>query len=167
MKRRNFILAGGAMAVWALVAGAQEPALPVIGVLFGLSDSNPEHQSFFETFIDELTRLGWKNGRTVRIEQRWTNADNKRTSAFAAELVALRPDVILTATTPVAAASHRETSTIPIVFTIVSDPVGAGFVASLRRPGGNMTGFTQTDAALGGSGLACSRRPFRALSARG
>ena len=64
MKRRNFILAGGAMAVWALVAGVQEPALPVIGVLFGLSDSNPEHQSFFETFIDELTPLGWKNGRS-------------------------------------------------------------------------------------------------------
>ena len=121
----------------------------MIGVLFGLSESNPEHRSFFEAFIDELTRLGWKDGRTARIEQRWTNADNERTSAFAAELVALRPDVILSSTTPVAAALHRETSTIPIVFTLVSDPVGAGFVASLPRPGGNITGFRKSDRGLG------------------
>jgi putative tryptophan/tyrosine transport system substrate-binding protein len=167
MKRRDFIFAGGAMAAWPLVAGAQEPALPVIGVLFGLSDSNPEHRSFFEAFIDELTRLGWTDRRAVRIEQRWTNADNKRTSAFAAELVALRPDVILTATTPAAAASHRETSTIPIVFTIVSDPVGAGFVASLRRPGGNMTGFTQTDAALGGKWLSLLKEAVPGLKRAG
>jgi putative tryptophan/tyrosine transport system substrate-binding protein len=100
MKRRDFIFAGGVMAAWPLVAGAQGPAMPVIGVLFGLSDNNPEHRSFFNAFIDEFTRLGWK----ARIEQRWTNADNKRANAFATELVALRPDVILTATTPATAA---------------------------------------------------------------
>jgi putative tryptophan/tyrosine transport system substrate-binding protein len=103
--------------------------------------------------VEELARLGWIDGRNARIEQRWTNADVNRTSAFAKELVASQPDVILAATTPATAGLHRETSTISIVFTIVSDPVGPGFVAGLPRPGGNITGFTHTDAALGGKWL--------------
>lgn len=154
MRRREFIslLGGGAVAL-PLAARAVAAGVPVIGALMGLSENNPEVRSFFGAFIDELTRLGWKDGHTVRIEQRWTNADNKRGGAFAAELVALKPGVILSATTPATAALRRETSTIPIVFTVVSDPVGAGFVASLPRPGGNMTGFSQTDAALGGKWL--------------
>ena len=119
----------------------------------GLSEDNLENRSFLDAFIDELAKLGWKDGRTVHVEQRWSKADNKRTSAFATELIALQPDVILSATTPAAAALRRETSTIPIVFTVVSDPVGAGFAASLPRPAGNMTGFTESDPALGGKWL--------------
>jgi hypothetical protein len=88
-----------------------------------------------------------------RIEQRWTNADLNRTSTLVKDLVATRPDVILTSTTPVTAALKRESSTVPIVFTIVSDPVGAGFVASLPHPGGNITGFSHTDAGMGGKWL--------------
>jgi putative tryptophan/tyrosine transport system substrate-binding protein len=119
-----------------------------------LSESDPVLRSFFDAFAQELAHLGWMDGRNVLIEQRWTNADPARASVFARELVAGQPDVVLVSTTPATAALHRETSTIPIVFTIVSDPVGAGFVASLPRPGGNMTGFTQTDAGLGGKWLA-------------
>jgi putative tryptophan/tyrosine transport system substrate-binding protein len=93
------------------------------------------------------------DGRNTRIAQRWTNADIKRTNALAKELLATSPDVIFASTTPATAALHRETSTILIIFTTVSDPVGAGFVASLPRPGDNITGFTQTDPALGGKWL--------------
>jgi putative ABC transport system substrate-binding protein len=107
--------------------------------------------------------LGWKDGRTARIEQRWTNADNKRTSAFAAELVALRPDVILSSSTPVTATLRRETSAIPIVFTVVSDPLGSGFVSGLARPFGNITGFTQSDPALGGKWLSLLREAVPGL----
>jgi putative ABC transport system substrate-binding protein len=155
MRRRDFIqgIAGSAVA-WPLAARAEQAdKVRRIGVLMGLSEDNAENRSFLDAFIDELAKLGWKDGRTVRIEQRWSKADNKRTSAFATELIALQPDVILSATTPAAAALRRETSTIPIVFTIVSDPLGAGFAASLPRPAGNMTGFTESDAALGGKWL--------------
>jgi len=155
MRRRDFItLLGGTALAWPLSARGQ-PADKVrrIGVLMGLSEDNPDNRSFLDAFIDELAKLGWKDGSTVRIEKRWSKADNKRTSAFAAELVALQPDVILCATTPATAAVRRETSTIPIVFGVVSDPAGAGFVASLPHPGGNTTGFTESDAALGGKWL--------------
>jgi len=134
-----------------------------IGVLMGLSEDNWENRSLRDAFIDELAKLGWKDGRSARIEQRWSKAENKRASDFAADLVALQPDVILCATTLATAALHRETSTIPIVFTIVSDPVGAGFAASLPRPGGNMTGFTQTDAALGGKWLSLLKQAAPSL----
>ena len=154
MRRREFIaLLGSAAFALPLTSRAAVASVPVIGVLMGLSENNAEHRSFFDAFIDELTKLGWKDGRTVRIEQRWTNADKAKVGAFAAELVALKPDVILSATTPVTAALRRQIGTIPIVFTVVSDPVGAGFAASLPHPGANMTGFTQTDAALGGKWL--------------
>jgi putative ABC transport system substrate-binding protein len=95
--------------------------------------------------------VGWTDGRDVRFEQRWTNGDTNRASAFATELIGWQPDVIFCSTTAVTAALHRETSTIPIVFAIVSDP--SGFVASLARPGGNVTGFTNIEAAMGGKWL--------------
>jgi putative ABC transport system substrate-binding protein len=119
----------------------------------GVSESDPDFRGYVTSFVQELARLRWIDGRNVRIEQSWTNADLNRTSALAKEMVATRPDIILTATTPATAAVKRESSAIPIVFTIVSDPVGAGFVASLPRPGGNITGFTHTDAGLGGKWL--------------
>jgi len=155
MRRRQFILLFcGAPITWPRVARAQKPhRVRRIGVLMGLSESNPEFRGFFATFVEELTRLGWIDGRNARIEQRWTNADIKRTSVLAKELLATSPDVMMVHSTPATAALHLETSTVPIVFAFVSDPVGAGFVASLARPGGNITGFTQTEAGLGGKWL--------------
>ena len=157
MRRREFIAAlagtvGGASAFGLRPASAQADSVRLIGVLMGLND-RPEIRSFVAAFVEELARLGWTDSRNVRIEQRWTNADIDRASAFAKELVAAQPDVILTSTTPATAALHRETSTIPIVFVIVSDPVGERFVASLSRPGGNITGFTHTEPALAGKSL--------------
>ena len=159
MQRREFIaaLAGAVAAASALrphaVSAQQAEKVHQIGVLMGLSESDPDFRGFVTSFVQELARLGWIDGGNVRIEQRWTNADLNRTIAFAKELVATQPDVILTSTTPATAALKRESSTIPIVFTIVSDPLGAGFVAGLPRPGGNVTGFTHTDAGLGGKWL--------------
>jgi putative ABC transport system substrate-binding protein len=117
----------------------------------GVSESDPDFRGYVTSFVQELARLRWIDDRNVRIEQSWTNADLNRTSALAKEMVATRPDIILTATTPATAALKRESSAIPIVFTIVSDR--AGLVASLPRPGGNITGFTHTDAGLGGKWL--------------
>ena len=122
-------------------------------MLMGLSESDPEVRGFVAAFVEELARLGWIDGHNARIERRWTNADIKRANALAKELLAGPPDVILTVSTPATAALHRETSIVPIVFAPASDPVGAGFVASLSRPGGNITGFTQSDAGLGGKWL--------------
>jgi putative tryptophan/tyrosine transport system substrate-binding protein len=106
---------------------------------------------FFVAFMEGLARLGWTDGRNVRFELRWTNGDTNRASAFATELIGSQPDVIFCSTTAVTAVLHRETSTIPIVFAIVSDP--SGFVASLAHPGGNVTGFTHIEAAMGGKWL--------------
>ena len=96
---------------------------------------------YFAAFVEELARLGWTEGRSVRIELRWTQGDPSRASAFATELIGLQPDVIFCSSTAVTTVLHRATSTIPIVFAIVSDPLGSGLVASLSHPGGNITGF--------------------------
>jgi putative ABC transport system substrate-binding protein len=156
MRRREFMAAlAGAVAAAPMprlpsAAAQQAEKLRRVGALLGFAESNPEQRAFFAAFVEELARLGWVDGRNVRIEQRWTNADKTRAQTFAAELVASQPDVILCATTPVTAALHQATTTVPVVFTTVSDPVGAGFVAGLPHPGGNMTGFIHTDAAMGG-----------------
>jgi putative tryptophan/tyrosine transport system substrate-binding protein len=158
MQRRKFIatLAGG-VAVPMLNVGAtsaqQAEKIPRIGALLGWSQSDPEDRSFLAAFIEELARLGWIEGRTTQVEQRWAGADRKRMEAFATELVASQADVILSSTTPATAALHRETRAIPIVFTVVVDPVRAGFVASLSRPGGNITGFVHTEPAFVGKWL--------------
>jgi putative tryptophan/tyrosine transport system substrate-binding protein len=131
-------------------AAQQAEKLRRIGVLMG----TPSQSDFLLTpFVEELARLGWTEGRNVRFERRWTNADVNRANALATELVATQPDVILCSTTPVTAVLHRETGTTPIVFTIVSDPVGSGLVAGLPRPGGNITGFTNNESAMGGKWL--------------
>jgi putative tryptophan/tyrosine transport system substrate-binding protein len=154
MQRREFIGVLGAAAAWSLAARAQQiDRVRRIGVLMGLSEGDPGLRGLVGAFIEELAKLGWIDGRNAQIEQRWTNADIKLANALAKELLTTPPDVILASTTPATAALHGETSIVPIVFAIVSDPVGAGFVASFRRPGGNITGFTQTDAALGGKWL--------------
>jgi putative tryptophan/tyrosine transport system substrate-binding protein len=155
MRRREFItLVGGAAFAWPLAVGAEQPdGLRRIGLLMGWSVSNPEFRGFVATFVEELAQLGWIDGRNARIEERWTDADSKRASALATELIASQPEVILSSTTPVTAALHRGTTTIPIVFTVVVDPVRAGFVASLPRPGGNITGFRHTEPTFGGKWL--------------
>jgi putative tryptophan/tyrosine transport system substrate-binding protein len=108
-------------------------------------------------FLQGLTHLGWMDGRNVRIDVHWTNADINRARTLAKELVDREPDVIIAGTTPVTAALLKETHTIPIVFAVVSDPVGAGFVSSLPRPGGNTTGFINEEGAMGGKWLALLR----------
>jgi putative tryptophan/tyrosine transport system substrate-binding protein len=158
MRRREFIAGlGGAAAslpLWPVVVCAQQPArMKRIGILMGWREGDAEFRSFIAAFVQELARLGWSIGSNVRIEQRWTDADVDRARAFARELVALQPDVLLGSTTPVTAALLRETCTIPIVFAAVSDPVGAGFAASLSHPGGNATGFINIESGISGKHL--------------
>jgi putative tryptophan/tyrosine transport system substrate-binding protein len=158
MRRRGFIaaIAGAVAATQTLrprIVFAQAEKTRRIGLLMGWSESNSDFRSFVAAFADELARLGWVDGRNARIEQLWTNADVNRARALAQELVATQPDVIVTSTTHATAAAKRESSTIPIVFTVVSDPVGSGFVAALPRPGGNITGFSHTDGGMGGKWL--------------
>jgi putative tryptophan/tyrosine transport system substrate-binding protein len=136
VKRREFItLLGGAVAAWPLAARAQQGnPIRQIGMLVGFDDPD------IKTFQQELRKLGWLEGRNIHIEQRYTPA-GAQVQALAQELVALRPDVIFAQSRPVTAALQKATQTLPIVFTFVIDPIGAGFVASVPRPGGNITGF--------------------------
>jgi len=151
MRRRDFISALGGAAAWPITARAQQPErMRRIGVLMGY----PEAQSEFTSFMYELRKLGWVDGRNLRIDTRWgIPADPDSMHRFARELVALQPDLILSQSTPTTAALLQETRIIPIVFAIVADPVGSGFVASLARPGGNATGFVVTESSLGGKWL--------------
>jgi putative ABC transport system substrate-binding protein len=119
----------------------------------GNSESDSEAQSWLAAFVEELARLRWVDGRNVRIDRRWTNNDIDRTRIVAKELVGLQPDVILTEGTPATAAVQRETRTIPIVFAVVADPVGSGFVTGLPRSGSNLTGFQAYEAAFAGKCL--------------
>ena len=156
MKRRDFVtLLGGAAAAWPLAARAEQPdRVRRIGVLMAWPESDPEAQSQLASFVQELQKLGWTEGRNLRIDTRWwIPADPESTHRFAKELVTLRPDVILSHGTATTAALLRETRTIPIVFAIVADPIGSGFVASLARPGGNTTGFVVMEGSFGGKWL--------------
>jgi putative ABC transport system substrate-binding protein len=121
-----------------------------IGVLTFSAESDQEGQSSIAAFREELRKLGWMEGRNIEIDIRWAAADLELMKRYAKELVTLQPDLILTSSTPAAAAMLQQTRTIPIVFVIVADPVGSGFVASLPRPGGNATGFTPIVRSLGG-----------------
>jgi putative tryptophan/tyrosine transport system substrate-binding protein len=154
MRRREFIAGLSGAVAWPVVARAQQATqVRLIGMLSGLSDDDPDHRSTFGIFVRELTRRGWTDGGNIRIEQRWTRGDVDRARIYAQELVRLQPEVIYAVTTPATAALHRETTAIPIVFVTVSDPVGAGFVADLARPNGNITGFINIEAAMGGKWL--------------
>jgi putative tryptophan/tyrosine transport system substrate-binding protein len=151
MQRREFItLLGSAAAAWPLAARAQQPdRMRRIGMLMGMVESDPEGQRWVQAFIQALQELGWRSGTNVRIDLRWaTDLDHMRT--FAKELVELRPDLIQVTTTPATAEVLRQTHTIPVVFSVVSDPVGSGFVQNLPRPGGNATGFTNIESTMGG-----------------
>jgi putative ABC transport system substrate-binding protein len=143
MRRREFItLLGGAAAAWPMVARAQQPArMRRIGVLNPIPADDPQSQRRMRAFLQSLQQLGWTDGHNAVIETRWGAGDGERLRRYAAELVALAPDVILAVTTSSMVALQQATSTVPIVFVQVSDAVGAGFVESMSRPGGNATGF--------------------------
>ena len=149
--RRKFIAAlSGAAFAWPLVARAQQPnRMRLIGVLMGFAESDPAGKSLVAAFRAALTKLGWSEDNNLRIELRWGAADPDRTRTLAKELVDMRPDAIVGQTTLATSALARETQTIPIVFAVVADPIGNGFVANLAHPGGNITGFTSLNSAMG------------------
>ena len=149
MRRREFItLLGSAAAAWPLVARAQQPErMRRIGVLMGAVESDPARRSQLAAFRGALAKLGWREGSNLGIEVRW-GADPELCARYAAELVALGPEVLLADSSPSLEALHRQTRTIPIVFVTVADPVGQGFVANLAHPGGNITGFSVFDAPM-------------------
>jgi len=151
--RRKFIAAvGGAAAAWPLTARAQQPAqMRRIGVLH--STRAEDAQAYHAAFVQGLQQLGWSEGRNVRIDTRWAAGDAADTRKYAVELVALAPDVILAVGSGSIGALLEATRTVPIVFTIVPDPVGAGFVQSLSRPGGNASGFMMFEYGLSGKWL--------------
>ena len=155
MRRREFItLLGSAAASWPLAARAQQTErVRRIGVLLAYAESDSEAQAMIAAFREGLQKLGWTEGRNVRIDYRWAAADTELMQQFAKDLVALQPDLILSQTTPTTAALLQQTRTIPIIFATVSDPVGSGFVASLPRPSGNVTGFATIEGSLGGKWL--------------
>ena len=154
MKRREFITLLGGAAAWPLAARSQQSErVRHIGVLMHVAATDPEGQAQVAALLQALQQLGWSDGRNVRIDTRWGENDVDRDRTYAAELVALAPDVILAAGTLSVAALRRETRTIPIVFNSVSDPVGAGFVDNLARPGGNITGFMIYEYSLSGKWL--------------
>jgi putative tryptophan/tyrosine transport system substrate-binding protein len=155
LRRREFItLLGGAAACCPLAARAQQGSrMRRIGVLMQFAENDPVTMAQLSGFMQGLAQLGWTDGRNVRMDLRWAAGSVDRTRMFAKELVDLQPDVILAHTTPATAALQRETRTIPIVFAVVSDPVGVGFVAGLPRPGGNLTGFIHMEASMAGKWL--------------
>ncbi len=122
-------------------------------MLMGLAESDPEGQLWVKTFLDALQQYGWKQGSNLHIDLRWGDNDLARIRRLAHELIALQPDLIEVTTTPATAAVLKATKTIPVVFSVVGDPVGSGFVQSLPRPGGNATGFIAFESGLGGKWL--------------
>jgi putative ABC transport system substrate-binding protein len=153
MKRREFIAGLGAAAWPGLACAQQTGRMRRVGVLMAMFETDPEAKAQLSAFMQGLAELGWIDGRTARMDVRWAASSMDRARTYAKELVELQPDVIFADSTPEAAALHRETRTIPIVFVLVSDPIGEGFVAGLPRPGGNMTGFIPNEPALTGKWL--------------
>ena len=160
MKRRTFItLLGGAAAAWPIAARAQQTErMQRLAVLMPHAESDRQGQAFVAAFREELQKFGWAEGRNLRIDTRWAAANVESIQRFAKELVALQPDLILSANTPTTAALLQQTRTISIIFANVSNPVGDGFLASLPRPGGNVTGLPILSRRWPASGWSCSRR---------
>jgi len=155
VKRRDFItLLGGAAVAWPLGARAQQrEKMRRIGVLMPLGADDAEGHARLSAFLQGLQELGWTDGRNLRIDARWGAGAVDRYRRHAAELVALTPDILVTAGAPAVEALQGATRTVPIVFTTVTDPVGGGLIASLARPGGNTTGFTLSEYGLSGKWL--------------
>ena len=155
IRRRDFItLLGSAAAVWPVATRAQQSErMRRIGVLMNIAADDPEAQARMTAFAQELAQLGWIAGRNVKIDSHWPAADNERVRRYAAELVALAPDVIVASSSQVVAALIEATRIVPIVFWNIPEPVGAGFVNSLARPGGNATGFLLFEYGMSGKWL--------------
>ncbi len=146
MRRRDFIAAVGGVAAWPLAVRAQQTSdMRTVGVIMSVAEHDAESQTRIAAFREGFEELGWKDRQNVHIEYRWVAGKNDLIERYTQEIVALRPDVILANGTGVVAAFQKITSTIPIVCVLVNDPVGLGFVKSLARPGGNITGFTYID----------------------
>ena len=151
MRRREFIGLFGGAAAWPLAARAQQPEhMHRIGVMIVNAENDPEGQARIAVFRRGLQELGWMEGRNLLIDHRWGVGEFARARAFARELASFAPDVIVVNGTPGLAALHDATSSIPVVFVMVVDPVGAGYVQSLARPGGNITGFLSFEPEMGG-----------------
>jgi putative ABC transport system substrate-binding protein len=150
MKRRDFItLLGGAAAAWPLMANAQQHGRPRrIAIMIAPAENDPEGQARVTAFREKLQELGWTEGRNMQIEYRWA-AGPDQSPNYAAELLKLEPEVIVANGTPAVSALYQATRTIPVVFVVVVDPVGAGYVQSLARPGGNITGFSTFEPEMG------------------
>ena len=150
MQRREFItLIGGAAVAWPLAARAQQSGgMRLIGALIALAESDAEGQLRIAAFREGLQRFGWAEGRNIHIEYRWPGTNAERLQSSAAELVGMKPDVIFAGNQTAAIALRQMTNSLPIVFVQVYDPVSAGFVASLARPGGNLTGFALYESAI-------------------
>jgi ABC-type uncharacterized transport system substrate-binding protein len=155
MRRREFItLLGGAAAAWPLAARAQQPErMRRIGVLIQVAEGDPQARTEVMAFLRSLHELGWSEGRNLRVDTRWGGGDANRIRKYAAELVALAPEVVLALGGTVAGALQQASSAVPIVFVNVTDPVGRGYVASLSQPVGNATGFTSFEFGMGGKWL--------------
>jgi len=154
MRRREFIRLTGGAAAWPLVAQAQQPEqLRLIGVLMNRAADDADGRARLASFQQAMKDLGWSEGRNIRIDIRWGENDVNRTGKYAAELVALAPDIVLATGTVSVAAMQHVTRTLPVVFAGVADPVGAGLVDTLARPGGNVTGFMNFEYNLSGKWL--------------
>lgn len=162
MRRRNLLVMLGAAAfAWPLAVRAQPgERMRRIGVLSGAAN-DPNGQAEYEAFLQGLQQLGWTDGSNLHIDVRWSAGNAADTRKYATELIALGPNVIMTTGTAGVAALLGATRTVPIVFALVPDPVGAGFVDSLAQPGGNATGFMMFEYSLAGKWLSCSRKSLR------
>src|SRR5262249_8837081 len=147
--RRELIrLFGGVAAAWPLVARAEQ--MRRIGLLMGFTNIDPEGQSFVAAFREGLQKPGWTEGRNIRIDTRWAAGDKATMQRLAKDLVALEPELIVPGNPPTTAALLQQTRAIPIIFVNVSDPIGSGFVTTLSRPGGNITGFIAMEPTMSG-----------------
>ena len=153
MRRREFIVLVGSAAAWPLVARAENDKMRHVGVLFNLSADDEEAQHYLAAFAQELQRLGWTIERNVQINYRWGAGDAEKYRKYATELAGLSPDVLVASNTSTVRALQRAARTVPIVFASAVDPVGGGLVASLARPGGNITGFSAFEFGLSGKWL--------------
>jgi putative ABC transport system substrate-binding protein len=153
VKRREFMTLLGGAAAWPLAAHAQPSAIPVIGFLMMYAEGDTRGQSFAAAFRDRLNELGWTEGRNIKLEYRWATSEPERIERSAKELVISQPALILSSSAPTTATLLKQTRTIPIIFGNLTDPVSSGFVESLSKPGGNVTGFINVEPAMTGKWL--------------
>jgi len=154
MRRRDFIMLAGGAATWPLAARAQQPnVVRRVGVLMNGTATDAVLQSYVDTLVSRLDQLGWREGRNLHVDLRWSGGDAELARIYAAQLIGLMPDMIVAITTTNLIAVRQATSTIPVVFLSVSDPVEQGFVTNVAKPGGNLTGFSAFEFSIGGKWL--------------